>query len=109
MKDNDVIGALLALGQTTRLAVYRLLVEQGSIGLSVSEISQCLDVNISTLSRHLARLEQSRLLRSWRIERQIFYATDHNGTQELLQFLTEDCCKAHPETCLEITTGHSEQ
>ena len=95
MESKNAIEALLALGQETRLAAYRLLVEQEPHGLASGAIAQKLGVNASTMSRHLAQLERALLLRSWREQRQIMYAIDHEGTGQLLHFLTEDCCKAH--------------
>ncbi len=95
MESKNAIAALLALGQETRLAAYRLLVEQEPHGLASGAIAQTLGVNASTMSRHLAQLERASLLRSWREQRQIMYAIDHEGTGQLLHFLTEDCCKAH--------------
>lgn len=99
MNSSDAILSLLALGQETRLAAYRLLVEQGPEGLPVTEIGRHLNVKLSTLSRHLAQLQRASLLRSWRVERQILYAIDDEGTSALLRFLTEDCCKANPQAC----------
>ncbi|MEA5466942.1 helix-turn-helix transcriptional regulator [Leptothoe sp. PORK10 BA2] len=96
MQSETVIEGLLALAQETRLAAYRLLVRAGPFGLPAGEISETLSANPSTMSRHLAQLERANLIHSWRIQRQIFYAIDWNGTSELLQFLTEDCCKADP-------------
>jgi DNA-binding transcriptional ArsR family regulator len=99
MESEDAIAALLALGQTTRLDAYRLLLEQGPSGLPVTEIGTRLGVNLSTLSRHLEQLERARLLRRWRRERQIFYAVNDEGMDQLLRFLTENCCKADPSAC----------
>lgn len=95
MESKDAIEAMLALGQETRLAAYRLLVEHEPYGLPSGEIAQKLGVNASTLSRHLAQLERAGLLQSWRDQRLIMYAIDHDGTERLMQFLREDCCKAH--------------
>ena len=99
MKPDEAIAALLALGQTTRLDAYRLLLEQGPSGLPVTEIGTRLGVNVSTLSRHLEQMERARLLKRRRRERQIFYAVNHDGMDELLRFLTENCCKADPLGC----------
>ena len=93
MKSNDTITALVALGQDTRLAAYRLLMEHEPAGLPAGDIARRLGVNPSTLSRHLAQLERARLFVSRRAERQIIYQIDHRGTGALLRFLTEDCCK----------------
>jgi DNA-binding transcriptional ArsR family regulator len=95
MQASEAIAALIALGQATRLAAYRLLMEHEPHGLPSGTIAAKLEVNPSTMSRHLAQLERARLLRSWREERQIRYAVDQEGTSALLRFLTEDCCKAH--------------
>ena len=95
MQAAEAIAALTALGQATRLAAYRLLVEHEPYGLPSGEVAAKLEVNPSTMSRHLAQLERAKLLRSWREERQIMYAVNQEGTDALLRFLTEDCCKAH--------------
>ncbi|WOD38076.1 winged helix-turn-helix domain-containing protein [Nodosilinea sp. E11] len=90
------LKAFLALAQETRLAAYRLLVKAGPLGLAAGEIAEALGVNPSTLSRHLAQLERAKLLRSWRVQRQVRYAIDWQGTNQLLRFLLEDCCQADP-------------
>ena len=102
MESNDAIEAFLALGQETRLGAFRLLMEQGPAGLPVSEIAKRLGANLSTVSRHLAQMARADLLRSWREERQVFYAVDHQGTRSLIRFLMDDCCKAHPDICGEF-------
>jgi len=99
MESKEAIAALLALGQRTRLDAYRLLLEQGPDGLRVTDISKRLGVNISTMSRHLGHLERTGLLHSWRLEREVIYAVDDNGIQQLMNFLTENCCRANPATC----------
>ena len=98
MRSHQAIEALLALGQETRLAAYRLLVENEPHGLPSGDIAAKLGANASTVSRHLAQLERAHLLRSWREQRQIMYAVNHEGTGDLLRFLTEDCCKVHHES-----------
>lgn len=97
MQTQAAIEALVALGQETRLAVYRLLVEIGPEGMPAGEIATRVGANASTMSRHLAQLERAGLLRSTRKERHILYAVDWEGTNQLLGFLTEDCCKLQLE------------
>jgi ArsR family transcriptional regulator, arsenate/arsenite/antimonite-responsive transcriptional repressor len=105
MEIKTAIEALSALAQETRLALYRLLVRTGPQGLPAGEIAAQLVVNASTLSRHLAQLEQAGLVRSWRVQRQVFYAIDWQGTDALLAFLTEDCCKADPDVWCDRKPG----
>ncbi len=108
MKSKEAIAALLALGQETRLNAYRLLLMQGSAGLCVSEISKRLEVNISTLSRHLGQLERTGLLQSWRHEREIIYAVHDDGMQELISYLMENCCRESDETCERAAPSRTE-
>ncbi len=99
MEISDAVNALAALAQEHRLAVFRLLVREGPDGLPAGEIAARLTLPPSTLSHHLAHLERAGLLRSWRIERRIYYAIDIAGTRQLVAFLTEDCCQGHPQLC----------
>ncbi len=99
MEIKTAVETLAALAQETRLAVFRLLVQQGPDGVASGEIARTLGVNPSTMSFHVGQLERAGLLRSWRVQRQIFYATDYEGVGRLLAFLTEDCCQGRPEIC----------
>lgn len=99
METKQAVSALAALSQETRLLVFRLLVRQGPAGLPAGVIAEQLNVPPPTLSSHLAQLERAGLVRSWRVERRIFYAIEVEGTRRLLRYLTEDCCQGHPEFC----------
>ncbi|MBK4722056.1 helix-turn-helix transcriptional regulator [Azospirillum sp. YIM DDC1] len=99
METRNAIDAFAALAQDTRLAVFRLLIQAGSNGLTAGDVAQRVGVPGSTLSHHLATLERAGLLRSWRVQRQIFYACDYEGTRRLIAFLMEDCCQGRPELC----------
>lgn len=93
------LAALAALAQETRLAVFRLLVRAGPAGLPAGAVARTLGVQPSTLSHHLAELEHARLVRRWRVERQIFCAADLDGARRLIAHLVEDCCDGRPEIC----------
>jgi DNA-binding transcriptional ArsR family regulator len=99
MEQKAAIDAFAALAHETRLAAFRLLVQAGPGGITAGDIAGQLAVPPSTLSHHLGQLERAGLLRSWRVHRQIFYATDYEGTRRLLAFLMEDCCQGRPELC----------
>ena len=97
MKSKTAIEALSALAHETRLAVFRLLVRQGPAGLPAGGIAARLRVHAATLSHHLGLLERAGLLRSWRVQRQIFYAAEFGAMRRLLGYLADDCCRGLPE------------
>ena len=99
METKNAIEAFSALAQETRLSVFRLLIVAGSDGMPAGAIAKELSAAPSTLSHHLALLERAGLLRSWRVQRQIFYAADYSGVGQVIEFLLEDCCNGRPEVC----------
>jgi DNA-binding transcriptional ArsR family regulator len=99
MKTNDAVVALAALAQETRLAVFRLLVEQGSAGMSAGEIAERVGIAPAALSFHLKELSHARLVTSRQDGRYVFYAADFATMNRLLAFLTENCCAADGGAC----------
>ena len=94
MKTKDAVRALAALAQDTRLAVYRLLVQQGPSGLAAGEIAAALAISPATLSFHLKELSHAGLVMARQESRFIFYSADFSAMNELLAFMTENCCAA---------------
>lgn len=99
MEQTEAITALAALAHDHRMQVFRLLVCAGPKGLPAGEIAQRVGIAPSSLSFHLSQLVQAGLLRSWRVARRVYYATDFAAMRTLLEFLTEDCCQGLPEMC----------
>ncbi len=95
MNTKQVLAALAALAQETRLRIFRLLVKVGPAGLAAGAIGEQISVAPATLSFHLKELERAGLLTSRRESRQIYYAADFEGMGDLLAFLTEDCCQGY--------------
>ena len=92
MKINDAMKALAALAQATRLEIFRLLVQQGAQGLSASVIAEKLSLPNATLSFHLKELSQANLVNARQQGRYIFYAANYSTMDELVAYLTENCC-----------------
>ncbi|SDU02083.1 helix-turn-helix transcriptional regulator [Stappia sp. ES.058] len=93
------LEALAALGQKTRLEVFRLLVKAGADGMHAGEIAEALNVRQNTMSANLAVLLRAGLIRNEREGRTIRYFADMEGVRGLLGFLMEDCCGGNPEMC----------
>lgn len=92
METKEAIGALGALAQTSRLAVYRTLVEAGPPGLSAGAIAERLGLPAATLSFHLAQLSRAQLVRSRQAGRFVIYSADYEHMSRLIAFLTRNCC-----------------
>jgi DNA-binding transcriptional ArsR family regulator len=93
METSQVVEALSALAQGTRLAVYRLLVECGPQGLAAGVIGERLDLPLPTLSFHLAHLARAGLVRARQEGRFVFYSADFENMNRLVGYLTENCCE----------------
>lgn len=102
MDIKDALSAFAALGQETRLKVFRLLINAGPAGMSAGDIGQALDVRQNTMSANLSVLLQAGLVRNEREGRSIRYFADMDGTRELLTYLVADCCGGHPELCAQV-------
>jgi len=92
MEKQDAISALSALAQETRLDLFRLLVRAGPEGLSAGAIADDLGIASATLSFHLKELKSAGLVRCERIGRSRIYSPDFSAAQELVGYLTENCC-----------------
>lgn len=102
MKINDAVTALASLAQPARLKVFRLLVKLGDEGMCAGDISKKLRIPKPTLSFHLKELVHAGLIDSQRAGRTITYRLRQRGIQQLMTFLTEDCCQGRTELCLPV-------
>ncbi|HKW37443.1 MAG TPA: metalloregulator ArsR/SmtB family transcription factor [Burkholderiales bacterium] len=92
MESSSAVSALGALAQETRLAIFRLLVEKGPEGLCVGDIGSKLRLAPATLSFHLKELTHAGLLEARQEGRFIYYVPDFDHMNELVSYLTENCC-----------------
>jgi len=92
MKAVQAIAALGALAHEHRLAVHRLLVQTGPEGLCAGTIAARLKLPPSSLTFHLQHLQRAGLITQQRLSRQLIYAADFAVMNELVGYLTENCC-----------------
>ena len=93
------LAALAALGQPTRLEVFRLLMRKEPEGLPAGTIADAIGCPHNTLSSHLSILARSGLVQGTRDGRSIVYRADVDGMRALIAFMVTDCCEGHPELC----------
>ncbi len=93
MESKSAVTALGALAHETRLQIFRLLVRAGAPGLSVGKIAEALAIEANgRLTFHLKELVAAGLAGSRQEGRFVFYSTNYGAMNELLRYLTEDCC-----------------
>jgi ArsR family transcriptional regulator, arsenate/arsenite/antimonite-responsive transcriptional repressor len=99
MKSVEVVKALSALAQESRLAVFRLLVKRGLEGFTPGMLADKLGIAAPTLSFHLKELQNAGLVAVRREGRFLFYSTRFDRMKGLVGFLTDECCTQAGETC----------
>ncbi|HVA14381.1 MAG TPA: metalloregulator ArsR/SmtB family transcription factor [Stellaceae bacterium] len=92
MKAEKAVIALGAVAHEHRLAVYRLLVQRGPQGLAAGAIAERFGLPPSSLTFHLQQLRHAGLITQRRLGRQLIYAVDFAAMNNLIAFLTENCC-----------------
>lgn len=101
MEKQTAINALSALAQETRLDIFRRLVPLGETGLPAGMLGGQLGIPNATLSFHLQQMRHAGLVTCRRKGTQIIYAAHYTTMNELIGYLTENCCQGEPcLTCL---------
>lgn len=99
MEKSEILAALAALAQESRLDVFRLLVQAGMDGLPAGQIGERLGVPSATLSFHLNQLKQAGLVTFRREGRSLIYVAEYTAMNGLLAYLTENCCQGDTAAC----------
>lgn len=96
MEKIDAVAALAALAQDNRLDVFRLLVQAGSGGMPAGAVAEALELAPNTLTFHFDRLRTAGLVSVRRDGRSMIYAARYETMNDLLGFLTQNCCGGVP-------------
>ena len=98
METKDVVIALSALAQASRLAVFRTLVQAGPAGLPAGKVSELTGIPPSSLSFHLKELSHAGLAVARQDGRFVIYTAQFDAMNDLVVYLTENCCGGNPCT-----------
>jgi ArsR family transcriptional regulator len=96
MKVEQAASQLEALGNPTRLRIYRALVRAGEPGLPVGRLQERIGIAASTLSHHLHRLILTGLVTQERQATTLICRANYATMDSLLGFLTAECCVDAP-------------
>src|SRR5579863_6981832 len=92
MKLDDAAARLEALGNPTRLKVYRALVRAGEAGLAVGRLQEKLKIAPSTLSHHIKTLLVVGLVSQVRDSTTLICHANYDVMRQLVDFLVAECC-----------------
>lgn len=102
MKLDDAAARLEALGNPTRLKIYRALVRAGRAGMAVGRLQEKLKIPASTLSHHVKGLVTVGLISQSREATTLLCRAEYATMQGLVDFLVAECC-ADENECAETT------
>ena len=92
MKLDDAAARLEALGNPTRLRIYRSLVRAGKEGMAVGKLQERLDVAASTLSHHLKALIVVGLVTQTREKTTLICHANYELMRGLIEYMLSECC-----------------
>jgi len=92
METQDAAARLEALGNPTRLSVYRMLVRAGDAGVSVGQLQSALAIAPSTLSHHVKALVIAGLIQQERRSTTLVCRARYDVMRDLVGFLVAECC-----------------
>ena len=99
MQTKHAVEALGALAHEYRLGIYRLLVERGPDGLPAGTIAEKIGLAPSSLTFHLQNLHRAGLIVQRRESRSLIYSVDFDAMDDLVGYLTENCCAGSGKSC----------
>jgi len=96
MKLDDVSARLEALGNPTRLKIFRALVRAGIEGMAVGRLQDRLDIAASTLSHHLKSLITVGLVSQTREGTTLICHANYELMRDLVDYMVEQCAPREP-------------
>lgn len=89
---DDAAAQLEALGNPTRLKIFRTLVKTGEGGIPVGQLQGGLGMAASTLSHHLQKMIQVGLVTQERKATTLLCRANYRAMTSLIAYLSEECC-----------------
>ena len=94
----EALDAFASLSQETRLKVFKLLIEYGREGAAAGSLAEQLKIPDNTLSFHLSHMAKANLVTSKKVGRSITYFANTDITEDLIDYLAENCCVRESKT-----------
>lgn len=92
MTEDAAATGFSALGNPSRLRIFRLLVQAGRDGLPIGSIHENLAIPLSTLAHHLGALVKAGLVLQRKTGREVICSASFDRMDNLVAYLTQNCC-----------------
>lgn len=92
MNKENVVQAMAALAHPVRLDAFRALVVAGPDGLAQKDLAEAVGVGPTNLAFHLKELSGAGLVTQAQAGRFVMYRAAYDRMNDLMAFLTENCC-----------------
>ena len=92
MSDEELANCLSELGNSSRLKIFKTLVQAGEDGISVGDIQKKLGIASSTLSHHISKLSSVELLIKKRERTTLYCFANYKLLDKVVEALQESCC-----------------
>ena len=92
VSEQKAADALAALGNRTRLRIFKLLVRAGREGTNVGTLQRHLGIPATTLAHHLATLTNASLVEQERRGREVICTANYKAVNDVLAYVKAECC-----------------
>jgi DNA-binding transcriptional ArsR family regulator len=92
VSEQKAADALAALGNRTRLRIFKLLVRAGREGTNVGTLQRHLGIPATTLAHHLATLTNASLVEQERRGREVICTASYKAVNDVLAYVKAECC-----------------
>jgi ArsR family transcriptional regulator len=92
ISEEQAARGMAALGNQTRLRLFKLLVKAGRFGLNIGDLQDLLQVPASTMAHHLSVLTKAALVHQRRQGRVVICTANYEVMNGLTMYLSAQCC-----------------
>lgn len=92
ISEQKAADALAALGNRTRLRIFKVLVRAGQEGANIGTVQRLLGVPATTLAHHLATLAQAGLIDQQRRGREVICTANFKAMNDVVAYVKAECC-----------------
>jgi ArsR family transcriptional regulator len=92
ISEQKAADALAALGNRTRLRIFKVLIRAGKEGANIGTVQRLLGVPATTLAHHLGTLADAELIDQERRGREVICTANFKAVNEVLAYVKAECC-----------------